>query len=132
MTSSDFYSLITKWQTGTDFINNKNCFAVNFGYNGEIPMPTISLPIKINQEDLKHYYFEKSYTCYFIFVGGKFVDDMKEIVDTVEDITEQFHGMMPMAMFVMGKISSFEKDNYSQNGNQVTKVSSLKKVISSF
>ena len=101
-------------------IANQNCFAVNFGYNGEIPIPAISLQIKIGQ-NLKQYEFENSNTCFFVFVGGKYVKDMKTIVDIVEDITKYFHGIEPVAMFVMGK-NTWEIKDFSSIGNKLTKV----------
>ena len=102
-------------------INNQNCFAVNFGYNGEIPLPTIGLALNVSQ-DWKLYEFESSYNCFFVFVGGKYVRDMKTIVDKVEEITEQFHGKRPIAMFVLGRSHSFEINNFSSYGTEITKV----------
>ena len=121
MTEADYYSMITRWQTGTDMINNQNCFAVNFGYNGEIPIPSFSLTTDIKQ-NLKQFEFEKTYKCFFVFVGGKYVEEMKTIVDIVEDISEQFHGIKPIAMFVWGKFSSWKINNFSSYGQDLTKV----------
>ena len=109
---------ITKWQTGIKMGCN---LAVNFGYDGEIPFQTISLPNHYNQ-NFDQYEFEKSYNCYFVFVGGKYVEDLKVIVDIVEDITHHFHGIKPIAMFVMGKFNSFEINNFSSHGEDLTKV----------
>ena len=122
MDDGEFYSSITKWKTGTDVINTQNCFAVNLGFRGEIPLPTISLQIDIRQQ-LKHYEFEKSFNCFIVFVGGRYVEDMKIIVDIVENISEQLHGMKPSAMFVMGRFNSFEISNFSSQGQELIKVS---------
>ena len=116
----DIYSSVTKWQTGVDMINNQNCLAINIGSNGEIPLPTISLPIDIRQQ-LDQYEFEKSYNCFFVFVGGKYVEEMKIVVDVVEDISEQFHGIKPLAVFVMGQYNLFS--NFSTQGQGLIKVS---------
>ena len=102
-------------------INNQNCFAVNFGYNGEIPIPGYSISIK-TRPNLKQYNFENSNTCFFVFVGGKYVKDMKTIVDIVENITQQFHGIEPIAMFVMGKFNTSGIMDFSSFGNKLTKV----------
>ena len=121
MCEKDLYSAITKWQTGTDMIDNQNCFALNLGFNLETPIPSISIPLD-NRQNLKHYDFDNSYTCYFVFVGGKYIEDMKAIVDVVENITQQFHGITPIAMFVLGKLSTFKIDNLSSHGQHLTKV----------
>ena len=102
-------------------INNQNCFALNFGYNGEIPIRTVSFQIAVQQK-LEHHEFEKSYKCFFVFVGGKYVETMKTVVDKVEDISKQFHGIHPIAMFVMGKFSSLEIKKLSHIGHKFTKV----------
>ena len=117
----DAFISATKWHTGTDYVNSQNCFGVNLGYHGEIPIPSFSLQIDI-RPNLTPYELEKTHKCYFVFVGGKYVDDMKTIVDIVEDISEQFHGIKPIAMFVLGKFSSLEINNFSYHGQDLTKV----------
>ena len=102
-------------------INNQNCFAVNFGYNGEIPIPAYSISIK-TRSNLKQYNFENSKTCFFAFVGGKYVKNMKTIVAIVENITEQFHGIEPIAMFVIGKFNTWGIKDFSSIGKKLTKV----------
>ena len=121
MIETEFYSSITKWQTGIDMINHQNCFGINFGYNGEMPIPTINLKID-NSQDLKKYDFETSYTCYFVFVDGKHVEEMITIVDIVEYISEQFHGIKPIAMLVIGKFTTLKISEFSQIGKEITKV----------
>ena len=112
---------VLKWQTGTIYVNSQNCFVVNFGYNGKIPIPSFSLPIDIRQ-NLTPYEFDKIHKCYFVFVGGKYVDNMQTIVDIVEDISEQIYGRKPIAMFVLGKFSSWEINNFTSHGRDLTKV----------
>ena len=121
MDDKELYSSITKWQTGTDMINTQNCFAVNFGFSGEIPLPTISLQID-KRLQLKQYGFKNSYNCFFVFVGGRYVEDMKTIVDVVMDISDQFHGMKPITMFVMGQFDSLEINSFSSHGQDLIKV----------
>ena len=101
-------------------INNQNCFAANFGYNGEVSIPTISLAI-IRQNMTQHE-LKDSYKCFFIFVGGKYVEEMKIILDRVKEITDQFHGIKPIAMFVIGKFNAFEIGSFSSHSLELTKV----------
>ena len=39
---SNRYAQITKWQNGIDMVNNQNCFALNFGFDQEIPFTTFA------------------------------------------------------------------------------------------
>ena len=71
---------------------------------------------------MKQFEFDKSLKCFFVYVGGTNIEDMKTIVDIVEDISEQFYGIKPIAMFVMGKVSSLEINNFSSHGQDLTKV----------
>ena len=48
------YSLVTKWQTGMDLVNQQNCFAFNLGYAGNIPLPTFALPVDVDQNLQKY------------------------------------------------------------------------------
>ena len=114
---ADKVSSITKWQTGTDIINDQNCFAVNFGYTGEFPLPTINLQLDISQ-NLTQHKFGNLYKCFFVLVGVKSVEDMKTISNIVEDVSKQFHGIKPISMFIFGKSS----DEVSSIGHELTKV----------
>ena len=93
---------------------------MNFGYNGEIPIPIISLAII--RQNMTQYELEDSYKCFFVFVGGKYVKEMKTILDTAKEITEQFHGIKPIAMFVIGKFNAFEIRSFSSHSLELTKV----------
>ena len=69
MSVYEFYGSITKWQSGVDMINNQNCIAVNFGFNGEIPIPSFSFSTKAQKKIDKFFNFDRDYKCYYIFVG---------------------------------------------------------------
>ena len=47
---------------------------------------------------------------------------MKTIVDIVEDISEQFHGIKPVAMVIMGSFNTEETRDFSSYGQERTKV----------
>ena len=66
------------------------------------------------QQNLNKYGFEMYYKCFYVFVGGKFVNDMDILMEFVEDISKnQFHGTRPIAMFVIGKFDTFEINKFS-------------------
>ena len=123
----DIYSSVTKWQTGVDMINNQNCLAINIGSNGEIPLPTINLPVQDNR-NVTQFGFGTSYNCYFVFIGklkyisylyflceSIFISTQKIIlgikdmstIDTiaylVEEIVAQFEGKRPISVYLLGK-----------------------------
>ena len=71
---------------------------------------------------MKQYEFKNSYTCFFVFVGGKYVQEIATVVDRVEDISKQFHGIKPVAIIVIGKFGTWETNNLSSYGQNLTKV----------
>ena len=117
ITASKLYSMITKWQSGMDMIHSQNCFGLNFGYNGEIPFPTIDLIVSTNR-DYAQYNFENHYKCFYVFVGGKYVDNMEIVMNLIKDVSNHMNGVRPIAMFLftnysmseINKLSIFIKD----------------------
>ena len=102
-------------------INNQNCFAVNMGFNGEIPFPTLTLTVDA-QENLEKYGIDRFYKCFYVFVGGKYVDDMENVVEIVEGVTGKFHGIRPKALFIMGKYGTDRINELSKQTKNLTMV----------
>ena len=115
------YSMITKWHTGTDMINTQNCFALNFGYNGEIPFPTLNLKVT-NNGNLGQYDFEQHYKCFYVFVARQYIDDLENVMEIVENVVDKFYGFRPIAMFMMGKYTTTEINKFSEQTKQLTLV----------
>ena len=121
MSDVEFYSSITKWQTGQDMVNNQNCFALNFEFNGELPFASITLKLDI-KPNIEKYGLERYYKCFYVFVGGTYVDDLEKVINIVEDISDQFHGIRPIALFVIGKFDTSELNKFSLNIKDLTMV----------
>ena len=119
MSDVELYSSITKWKTGHDMVETQSCFALNFGYNGMIPFPTLSVDVHPN---LEQYGFERYYKCFYVIVGGQYVYDMENVMDVVEDVSDQFHGIRPIALFVMGKYTTEEINKLSLYTKDLTVV----------
>ena len=102
-------------------INNQNCFAVNFGFSGEIPLPTFCHTFANNQK-LQQYDLGESFTCFYVFVGGKYVKVIKNVIEIVEAISGQFNGVRPKGMFIMGKFNTSNIKNISTLVPELTKV----------
>ena len=100
-------------------VNTQNCFALNFGYNGEIPFPTLTVDVHPN---LEQYGFERYYKCFYVFVGGKYVDDMENVMDVAEEVSSKFHGVKPIALFLMGKYTTAEINELSLYTKDLTVV----------
>ena len=109
-------------------INNQNCFAINFGYNGEIPFLTFTMTDD-NEKNLEKYEFERYCKCFYVFVGGKYVQDLRHIMVQVEGVSRIFHGTKPVAMFLMGKYSTYEVNQVSTHNNDLPMVHKLTKYI---
>ena len=108
-------------------INNQNCFAVNFGFSGEIPFPTITLTKDV-QQSLEMFGFDRLYRCFYVLVGGKYADHMVNLLDVVEGVTDKFHGIKPIALFLMGKYDTDRINELSKQSRNMTMVQNNNKI----
>ena len=96
---------MTKWQSGSDLINNGNCMAFNFGHIGELPVPSLNIKL-IASPNMKNYDFKTYYKCYLVFIEGRYVQELETVIDMIEDITNVFNGTIPASVFLMGKYNN--------------------------
>ena len=104
-------------------INNQNCFAVNFGFRDEIPIPQIRLNIK-KQPDLSQYGLDISfYKCFFVFVGGNDLQELEEVMKVVDEISIKAEAVRPSALFLEGNLDTATLKNLSPKFNNLAAVS---------
>ena len=99
-------------------VNNQNCFALNFGFDQEIPFPTFTFSHNM-EVSLDSYGLENHYMCFFVFVGRKYIQVLEDIMKKVDNVSDKFHGLRPTAIFVLGKfetshINSFTKHAFNE------------------
>ena len=102
------YGRVTKWITGTDMINHQNCFAANFGFQGKIPVPQLSFSLR-SELNLGQYELEKYYSCLFVFVGGKYIHEINDVMKVAEIIAKQLNKLNPEAVFISGSSETLKK-----------------------
>ena len=121
MSTAEFegYASITRWQSDVDMVNGQNCFALNFGYSGEMPFPALAVDLQTNLEDFQ---FERYCKCFYVFVGGEYVRDMENVVYKVGEVSKIFHGIKPTAIFLPGMYSTLELKQISFQTEDMTLV----------
>ena len=102
-------------------INNQNCFAANFGFNGNIPIPSLSFSLK-PELNLGPYELEKYYSCLFVFVGGKYIHEFNDVLKVAEKISKQLNKPNPEAVFISGSSETLKR-----NSNQIATIPTVGK-----
>ena len=87
--------------TGIDLVNHQRCVALNFGFNGEIPFSHVHLTQQ-NKNSWGKQRLDQYRKCYFIYVGGKYVQDIKGVIE----ISEKMVGSEPRIVFLMKKLDT--------------------------
>ena len=80
---------ITKWITGIDMINNQNCYIINFGWSEELSFPQLIVNPDIDNifKVTEIVRTSAPSNCFIVFIGGKYVDRVKEIVQKVDSLS---------------------------------------------
>ena len=117
------YSKFTKWYSDLDMITQQNCFAVNFGFEAELPIPQIRMSLDDRQPSIDKFGFDKLYKCYFVFIGDKYVNVLEDVVSQVMEISKKLDDKRPGPFFLMGKYDTKSLNEYSTPLQNVTVVS---------
>ena len=94
-----FIEYVSKWRKGQDFAL-EDCLFYNFGYERELPYTMISLTpeddmnIAINTKGM-----EVTSGCSLVLIGGKYVEQIDEVMKRVDEIVEQVQ-FVPLATFI--------------------------------
>ena len=92
-THSHYYRMI---DSQTQYKNVEQCFAVNFGSTTPFDIPTLSVDIK---KDFQNPNDISTNHCFLVFVGGKYVDVIEEVMKKVDTIAKDI-ALTPLAVFV--------------------------------
>ena len=83
----------------------ENCLSLNFDYfDINLPIPQIALT---PESELK-LTFDFPRSCFFVIVGGKYLNKIGSVMEKVDSITNEIGGTRPLAVFI---ISNTDKDN---------------------
>ena len=96
-----FISNFLKWKSPLKpnlFKIVEQCFAVNFGSTKPFDLPTLSLDLESNK-DFRMPHDISTNHCFLVFVGGKYVEFIEEVMKKVDSIAKDI-GLEPLALFV--------------------------------
>ena len=74
------------------------CFSLNFGYHDDqLSIPQISMTPDSNTNLI----FDSPSSCFFVMVGGKYLDMIGDVMEKVNMVTSDVGGTRPLAVFLI-------------------------------
>ena len=77
---------LTKHISGHNYVNNMNCYSISFGWPQELSVPQLRINLD-NNNNVEHLEMVRQSTpsnCFMVFIGGKYVNRLKDIVQKME------------------------------------------------
>ena len=103
--SETFYAKFLEWKMNRSFFQFENCLSLNFDYfDINLSIPQIA---STPESELK-LTFDFPSSCFFVIVGGKYLNKIGSVMEKVDSITNDIGGTRAMAVFI---ISNSNKDN---------------------
>ena len=103
--SDNFYAKFLEWKMNRSFFQFENCLSLNFDYYDiNLSIPQIAT---IPESELK-LTFDFPSSCFFVIVGGKYLNKIGSVMEKVDSITNDIGGTRPIAVFI---VSNTNKDN---------------------
>ena len=94
----NFYAKFLEWKIDKGFFQYQNCLSLNFDYfdiNLSIPQ------IATTPEPELMLTFDFPSSCFFVIVGGKYLNKIGSVMEKVDSITNVIGGRRPMAVFII-------------------------------
>ena len=86
--SFDQYETISEWILKFNIFDQQKCFVINFGLNKELPIPQIMMTLDLDiQQNVDINNLEAPSNCYFVIVGGEFLDVLEDVVEKISRLT---------------------------------------------
>ena len=103
--SETFYAKFLEWKMNRSFFQFENCLSLNFDYfDINLSIPQIA---STPESELK-LTLDFPSSCFFVIVGGKYLNKIGSVMEKVDSITNDIGGTRAMAVFI---ISNSNKDN---------------------
>ena len=137
-----FYGHTLNWLLQKDVLKKESCFALNFGYKGQLPCPQFPMNLQTDVEKnmpvVTWYTDPKSRIdgpapgllhskCFLVFIGGKYVDKLDAVMEKVKSVGKAVRMGAPYAVFIMKSVNTikldpalFEGPKYSPDLNNKT------------
>ena len=81
-----FLETVLKWQQPSSSGSIKNCFAVSFDFDNDLEILMYKMTLNFNVETIERFNIVSTDDCFLVFVGGKYVDMIDQVVSKVEII----------------------------------------------
>ena len=96
--SDNFYAKFLEWKMNRSFFQFENCLSLNFDY---YDINLSILQIATTPESELKLTFDFPSSCFFVIVGGKYLNKIGSIMEKVDSITNDIGGTRPMAVFII-------------------------------
>ena len=94
----NLYQMFLRWKKSGDYFQFDDCFSLNFGYyDYELSIPQISMTPESNT----HLNFDSASSCFFVMIGGKYLNMIGDVMEKVNSVTNDIGGNKPMAVFLI-------------------------------
>ena len=74
------------WETKILSISAERCFCVSFGFTNDLGFFMIDLNLDVVVESWNKENIGSTNDCFLVFVGGKYIDKLDQVVEKVESI----------------------------------------------
>ena len=94
-----------EWKIHHSYFQFELCLSLNFDYfDTELSIPQIAT----TPEDKLKLTLDFPKSCFFVIVGGKYLNKIGSVMEKVDNVTNEIGGKRPLAVFI---ISNTNKDN---------------------
>ena len=88
------------WKMKTNSLQFDKCFSLNFDYHDiNLSMPQLSMTPESNMK----MNFDSPNGCLIVMIGGKYLDRVGHVMETVNSVTNDLGGRKPLAVFLITK-----------------------------
>ena len=120
-----FYGHTLNWLLQKDVLKKESCFALNFGYKGQLPCPqfpmNLQTDVEKNMPEVTWYTDPKTRIdgplpgllqskCFLVFIGGKYVDKLDAVMEKVKSVGKALRMGAPYAVFIMKSVNTINLD----------------------
>ena len=92
--------MFLEWKKSLDYFQYDHCFFLNFGYyDSELSIPRITMTPESNTKLI----FDSPSPCFFVIIGGKYLDKIGDVMEKVNSVTNDVGGTRPLAVFLISK-----------------------------
>ena len=81
-----FLENFVKWQTPSIDGSIERCFSISFGFKNDLDILMYEMTLDFDEKSIDRFSIDSTDDCFLVFVGGKYVDMIDQVVTKVEKI----------------------------------------------